>query len=105
MMLNRLCVMTMTMKRQMSTPHLFFDNSNPAYIARKMMLHVMYLSIGKRGSGLFLHSRWTNAYCVEWNGFFIKSHESGYERAGEGLIFCRKWPLDLRNIQILNWFL
>jgi hypothetical protein len=29
MMLNRLCVMTMTMNRQMSTPHLFFDNSNP----------------------------------------------------------------------------
>jgi hypothetical protein len=31
MMLNRLCVMTMTMNRQMlklSTPHLFFDNSN-----------------------------------------------------------------------------
>jgi hypothetical protein len=28
MMLNRLCVMTMTMN-QMSTPHLFFDNSNP----------------------------------------------------------------------------
>jgi hypothetical protein len=32
MMLNRLCVMTMTMNRQMSTPHLFFDNSNPEYI-------------------------------------------------------------------------
>jgi hypothetical protein len=29
MILNRLCVMTMTMNRQMSTPHLFFDNSNP----------------------------------------------------------------------------
>jgi hypothetical protein len=29
MMLNRLCVMTMTMNRQMSTLHLFFDNSNP----------------------------------------------------------------------------
>jgi hypothetical protein len=29
MMLNRLCVMAMTMNRQMSTPHLFFDNSNP----------------------------------------------------------------------------
>jgi hypothetical protein len=27
MMLSRLCVMTMN--RQMSTPHLFFDNSNP----------------------------------------------------------------------------
>jgi hypothetical protein len=30
MMLSRLCVMTMTMNRQMSTPHLFFYNSNPA---------------------------------------------------------------------------
>jgi hypothetical protein len=30
MMLNCLCVMTVTMNRQMSTPHLFFDNSNPA---------------------------------------------------------------------------
>jgi hypothetical protein len=30
MMLNRLCVMAMTMNRQMSTPHLFFYNSNPA---------------------------------------------------------------------------
>jgi hypothetical protein len=29
MMLNCLCVMTKTMNRQMSTPHLFFDNSNP----------------------------------------------------------------------------
>jgi hypothetical protein len=29
MMLNRLCVMTMTINRHMSTPHLFFDNSNP----------------------------------------------------------------------------
>jgi hypothetical protein len=29
MMLNRLCVMAMTMNRQISTPHLFFDNSNP----------------------------------------------------------------------------
>jgi hypothetical protein len=29
MMLNRLCVMAVTMNRQMSTPHLFFDNSNP----------------------------------------------------------------------------
>jgi hypothetical protein len=29
MMLNCLCVMTMTINRQMSTPHLFFDNSNP----------------------------------------------------------------------------
>jgi hypothetical protein len=29
MMLNRLCVMTMTMNRQMSIPHLLFDNSNP----------------------------------------------------------------------------
>jgi hypothetical protein len=30
MMLNRLCAMAMTMNRQMSTPHLFFDNSKPA---------------------------------------------------------------------------
>jgi hypothetical protein len=31
MMLNRPCVMIMTMNRQMSTPHLFFDNSNPGH--------------------------------------------------------------------------